>query len=177
MFDSATFDAWCLRKSMKGAGTDEAALIEVVCTKSNAEIYDAGEKKWGTDESVFNKVISLRSRPQLLATFKEYRKVSQYDITRSIEHEMSGDLKRSMKAVVQCIKDRPTYFAERLYTAMKGMGTSDDRLIRIVIGRSEIDLEEIKERFFDMYNKSLKKMITDDISGNYKRLMIAIVKD
>jgi len=235
MFDSATFDAWCLRKSMKGAGTDEAALIEVVCTKSNAEmiainkayselyfgrvlekdiisetsghfkrllisciqgnrqenttvdmakakkeaqqIYDAGEKKWGTDESVFNKVISLRSRPQLLATFKEYRKISQYDITRSIEHEMSGDLKRSMKAVVQCIKDRPTYFAERLYTSMKGLGTSDDRLIRIVIGRSEIDLEEIKERFFDMYNKSLKKMITDDISGNYKRLMIAIVKD
>ena len=235
MFDTATFDAWCLRKSMKGAGTDEAALIEVVCTKTNAEmlainrayselyfgrvlekdiisetsghfkrllisciqgnrqentavdmakakkeaqqIYDAGEKKWGTDESVFNKVISLRSRPQLLATFKEYRKIAQYDITRSIEHEMSGDLKRSMKAVVQCIKDRPTYFAERLYTAMKGMGTADDRLIRIVIGRSEIDLEEIKERFFDMYNKSLKKMITDDISGNYKRLIVAIVKD
>jgi annexin A7/11 len=40
----------------------------------------------------------IRSRPQLLATFKEYRKVSQYDITRSIEHEMSGDLKRGMKA-------------------------------------------------------------------------------
>ena len=49
-----------------------------------------------------------------------------------------------MKAVVQCIKDRPTYFAERLYTSMKGMGTDDDRLIRIVIGRSEIDLEDIK---------------------------------
>jgi hypothetical protein len=46
-----------------------------------------------------------------------------------------------------------------------------------VIGRSEVDLEDIKDRFFDMYNKSLKKMITDDISGNYKRLMVAIVKD
>lgn len=235
MYGAATFDAWCLRKSMKGPGTDEAALLEVMCTKTNAEmaainaayselyfgrvlekdiisetsghfkkllvsccqanryesttvdeakalkeaqqIYAAGEKKWGTDESVFNKVLMLRSRPQLLATFKAYRKVSQYDITRSIEHEMSGDLKRSMKAVVQCIKDRPTYFAERLYTAMKGAGTADQRLIRIVIGRSEIDLEEIKDRFFDMYNKSLKKMIEDDTSGNYKRLLVAIVKD
>jgi len=234
MFDAPTFDAWCLRKAMKGAGTDEAALIEVICTKTNAqmhavnaaytalhgrdlekdvvsetsghfkkllrsaiqgnrkedvpvdmakakkeaaEIYAAGEKKWGTDESIFNKVLSIRSRPQLLATFREYRKVSQYDITRSIEHEMSGDLKRSMKAVVQCIKDRPTYFAERLYQSMKGMGTKDDNLIRIVIGRSEIDLEDIKDRFFDMYNKSLKKMIEDDCSGNYKRLLVAIVKD
>lgn len=39
------------------------------------------------------------------------------------------------------------------------MGTADKTLIRLVIGRSEIDLEDIKERFFDMYNKSLAKMI------------------
>jgi len=144
--------------------------------KEAQEIYAAGEKRWGTDESKFNKILMLRSRPQLLATFKEYRKVSQYDITRSIEHEMSGDLKRGMKAVVQCIKDRPSYFAERLYHSMKGMGTSDWTLIRLVIGRSEEDLEDIKDRFFDMYNKSLYKMIKDDISGNYKVLLLGIVK-
>jgi annexin A7/11 len=79
--------------------------------------------------------------------------------------------------VVQCIKDRPTYFAERLYQAMKGMGTADQTLIRIVLGRSEVDLEDIKDRFFDMYNKSLGKMVEGDISGNYKRLIIAIIKD
>lgn len=28
-----------------------------------------------------------------------------------------------------------------------------------------------------MYNKSLAKMIKDDISGNYKRLLIAICKE
>ena len=55
------------------------------------------------------------------ATFEEYRKVSQYDIVRSIEHEMSGDLAKSMKAVVQGVKDRPIFFAERLYKAMKGL--------------------------------------------------------
>lgn len=235
MYDRPHFDAYSLRKAMKGMGSDDSALIEILLTKTNAEIksikaaysemfdrrdlekdiisetsghfkrllvaavqgnrtettkvdlakakkeandlYAAGEKRWGTDESMFNKILSLRSRAQLIATFKEYRKLSQYDITRSIEHEMSGDLKRGMKAVVQCIKDRPTYFAERLYHSMKGLGTDDSTLIRIVISRSEIDLEDIKDRFFDMYNKSLKKMITDDISGYYKQLMVAIVKD
>lgn len=234
MYDRPHFDAYSLRKAMKGIGSDDSALIEIIVTKTNAEIkeikecykemfdrdlekdivsetsghfkrllvaaiqgnrnettkvdmakakkeaediYKAGEKRWGTDESIFNKVLSLRSRAQLIATFKEYRKISQYDITRSIEREMSGDLKRGMKALVQCIKDRPTYFAERLYNCMKGAGTNDSTLIRIVIARSEIDLADIKDRFFDMYNKSLKRMIEQDISGNYKRLILAIVKE
>lgn len=119
----------------------------------------------------------LRSYPQLRATFKEYRTISDYDITKTIEHEMSGDLKDAFKAVIQCVKDKPAYFAERLYKSMKGMGTDDEALIRIVVARSEIDMVEIKEKFFDKYNKSLAKMIKDDTSGDYKNLLIALVKE
>jgi annexin A7/11 len=36
----------------------------------------------------------------LSATFEEYRKISQYDILRTIEHEMSGDLAVAMKVCV-----------------------------------------------------------------------------
>jgi annexin A7/11 len=61
----------------------------------------------------------LRSFPQLRATFEEYRKISSYDIVRTIEHEMSGDLKAAMRAVVMCVKNKPAYFAERLFQSMK----------------------------------------------------------
>ena len=40
------------------------------------ELYQAGEQKWGTDESKFNQIIAVRSFPQLRATFDEYVKVS-----------------------------------------------------------------------------------------------------
>ena len=40
------------------------------------ELYQAGEKKWGTDESKFNQIIAVRSFPQLRATFDAYVRVS-----------------------------------------------------------------------------------------------------
>ena len=57
------------------------------------------------------------------------------------------------------------------------VGTDEETLTRIIVGRSEIDLEDIKERFFDRYKKSLGKMIEDDCGGLYKHMLIAIVKD
>lgn len=233
MHDNAHFEAWTLRRAMKGAGTDEQALIEIICTKTNAEIramkaayvdlypgrdiekdvrdetsghfkrlltscltanrqedvpvdrekarqeaadlHAAGEKKWGTDESKFNHILAMRSFDQLMATFEEYRKVSSYDIVRTIEHEMSGDVKGAFYALIMCVKDRPRYFAERLYKAMKGAGTNDDALIRIIVSRSEIDMVDIKECFFNLYNKSLAKMIKDDVTGYYRDMLVGIV--
>ena len=46
-------------------------------TREAQELFQAGEKKWGTDESKFNQIIAVRSFPQLRATFDEYVKVSR----------------------------------------------------------------------------------------------------
>ena len=46
--------------------------------KDANDLYQAGEKKWGTDESAFNRVLAVRNYAQLRATFKEYTKVGQY---------------------------------------------------------------------------------------------------
>jgi len=40
-----------------------------------AELYSAGELQFGTDESVFLKVMATRNVYQLRATFEEYQKV------------------------------------------------------------------------------------------------------
>jgi hypothetical protein len=39
------------------------------------------------------------------------------------------------------------------------MGTDEEALMRIIIARSEIDMVEIKQAFFDKFQKSLAKMI------------------
>ena len=57
----------------------------------------------------------------------------------------------------------------------QGLGTDDATLIRIVVTRSEVDMVEVKQSFLTNYHKTLAKMIQDDCSGDYKRMLVAIV--
>ncbi|KAK2921817.1 hypothetical protein Q8A73_001302 [Channa argus] len=227
----AEFDASELHTSIKGAGTDEACLIEILSSRSNAEIkeinriykqehkksleeaisgdtsghfrrllislaqgsrderetvdisvakqdaqalYAAGENKLGTDESKFNAILCARSKPHLRAVFHEYQQMCGRDIEQSISREMSGDLESGMLAVVKCIKNTPAYFAERLYKAMRGLGTKDKTLIRIMVSRSEIDMLDIRQEYIKKYGKSLFVDISGDTSGDYKKLLFKL---
>ena len=99
----------------------ESLEIDRDKAKTDAKaLHDAGEKSWGTDESRFNTVLASRSPSQLRLTFVEYAKIAKKDIEDSIKSEMSGDLKKSMLAVVRSVKNRAAFFAAALQRSMKG---------------------------------------------------------
>lgn len=60
---------------------------------------------------------------------------------------------------MRCVKDRPTAFAYELHKSMKGAGTDDDPLIRIMVSRADIDMVQIKEAFQRDYEESLAEFI------------------
>ena len=39
----------------------------------------------------------------------------------------------------------------------------------------QIDMEDIKKKFLEMYHKTLGKFIEGDCSGDYKRILLALV--
>ncbi|VDP11127.1 unnamed protein product, partial [Soboliphyme baturini] len=122
-------------------------------------LYEAGEKKLGTDESIFNSIIANQSRSQLCMVFAEYGKVAGHDIVAAIESEFSGNLKEAYLTIIQCIRNRPEYFADKLHNAMKGFGTDDETLIRVIVSRSERDLVQVKDQYYEKYQKSLESCI------------------
>ncbi|XP_074641960.1 annexin A4-like isoform X2 [Tubulanus polymorphus] len=232
--DPKQYDADQLRAAMKGLGTDEQVLIEIICTRSNEDIqaikqayqthhmrnlendlesetsgnfkrvlvtitnagrdettiidenqamkdaddlYQAGEAKFGTDEAVFNLILCKRSYPQLLATFDAYRVVSKKTIEESIKSETSGNYKDSLLAIVRCVRNKAAFFADQLYRSMKGLGTDDNTLIRLIVTRCEVDMYEIKAEFVRNYGQTLDDFIKGDCSGDYRKLLLELIRD
>uniref|UniRef100_A0A8D0EN86 Annexin n=1 Tax=Strix occidentalis caurina TaxID=311401 RepID=A0A8D0EN86_STROC len=211
------YEARELQKAMKGAGTDESLLIEILCTRNNkvgtpcvtflrfffSTVFDrdlesdvksdtsgslqkilvtvlevmlgAGEGRWGTEELAFNVVLAKRSYSQLRATFQVYEKVCGKDIEESIKSETSGDLEKTYLTLVSCAKDCPGYFATLLHKSMKGGGTDEETLIRILVTRAESDLPAIKEKFQQMYKKPLAEAVRSDTSGDFRKLLLALL--
>ena len=63
-------------------------------------------------------------------------------IEKSITKEFRGELKFGLLAIVQRVKDPLGFFAERLNESMRGAGTDDKTLIRIIVSRSEVKENE-----------------------------------
>ena len=230
--DPVEYDADELRAAMKGLGTNEDTLIEIIasrpphllkaiiakfkekynrdlekdvksetsgtlrklliallqcsrgtntnpnqaqCAEIAQEIFKAGEKKLGTDESVFNKYFCTLSPHELAAVSREYHKLSGHTILQAIDKEFHGDSKKTLRTIVYATLSPSEYFATRVNDAVKGLGTKDHLLIRVLVSRSEIDMPQIKQYYKQLYGKDMVADIKGDISGEYQNLMVQLV--
>uniref|UniRef100_A0A8C6T0Q8 Annexin n=1 Tax=Neogobius melanostomus TaxID=47308 RepID=A0A8C6T0Q8_9GOBI len=161
--------------SLLTAGRDEGNKVDDAQAVLDAkDIFEAGEARWGTDEVKFLTVLCVRNTSHLLKVFDEYKKISGREIEESIKREMSGCLEDVFLAIVKCIRSKPAFFAERLYKSMKGLGTTDSVLIRIMVARAEIDMLDIKAEFKKMYGKTLYSFIKGDTSGDYRKILLEL---
>ncbi|EHA99839.1 Annexin A1 [Heterocephalus glaber] len=227
----AQFDADELRAAMKGLGTDEDTLIEILTSRSNREIreinrvyrdelkrdlakditsdtsgdfqkallslvkgdrcedlsvndeladtdaralFEAGERRKGTDVNVFNTILTTRSYSHLRRVFQKYTKYSEHDMNKALDLELKGDIEKCLTAIVKCATSKPAFFAEKLHQAIKGPGTRHKALIRIMVSRSEIDMNDIKVYYQKMYGISLCQAILDETKGDYEKILVAL---
>ncbi|KAM4709264.1 annexin A3 [Discoglossus pictus] len=160
---------------LANARRDESSKVDEQLAKKDAEIlYNAGEKKWGTDEDKFIDILCVRSFPQLRLTFDVYQNICKKSIEESIAGEISGHLEDLLLAIVQCARNTPAFFAERLHKALKGAGTDEFTLTRIMVTRSEIDMLDILVEYEKLAGYSLQSAIKSDTSGDYEATLIKL---
>ena len=58
---------------------------------------------------------------------------------------------------------------------MKGIGTDEDTLTRVIVMHAEKDMNEIMEQYYTRNNVSLDHVVAKETSGDYKRFLLALL--
>lgn len=159
----------------QGARHEDDKVDEVRAKEDAQKLMEAGELKFGTDESTFTSVLVRNGFAQLLAVEKAYEEISKKTLEDAISSELSGDMLYAAKTILGMAKNKDEYFAKRIEAAMAGFGTDDSALITLIVLRSEIDLGNIMQAYEKLYEKTLAAAIESETSGDYKKLLLDLL--
>ncbi|KAG7327789.1 hypothetical protein KOW79_009395 [Hemibagrus wyckioides] len=159
MKNTAQYDAFELRASMKGLGTDEESLIEIVCSRSTEE---------------------------LLEIKKVYKELFKKDLEKDVAGDTSGDFCRLLLSLVEAKRDEPSNIvdyekidndARALYEAgVKRKGTDVATWIAIFSERSVSHLQKVFGRYNSYSPYDIKESIRKEVKGDLEKSFLTLVE-
>ncbi|XP_066504398.1 annexin A2b isoform X2 [Hoplias malabaricus] len=159
MKSTTEFDAFELRASMKGLGTDEESLIELVCSRSNEELLDIK---------------------------RLYKEIFKKELEKDVAGDTSGDFAKLLLALVQARREEPSNVvdyekidndARALYEAgVKRKGTDVITWVNLFSERSVPHLRKVFERYKSYSPYDIKDSIRKEVKGDLEKSFLTLVE-
>lgn len=152
------FDARELRNAMKGAGTTESTLIEILCTKNNEEIEEIKAK---------------------------YTEEFDRDLEEDLKTETAGNFERLLVSQISAARDecedvddcKVEEDAQEIYDAGEGQCGTDETAFNLVLCRRSFpQLRETFNKYHEISEKDIEEVISCECSGTLEDGYLAIVK-
>uniref|UniRef100_A0A671NUW8 Annexin n=1 Tax=Sinocyclocheilus anshuiensis TaxID=1608454 RepID=A0A671NUW8_9TELE len=157
MKSTAQYDASELKSSMKGLGTDEESLNEMVCSRNNEELKEIK---------------------------KVYREMFKKELEKDVSGDTSGDFIPLCCTI--CNRDEPSNVvdyekidndARALYEAgVKRKGTDVTTWISIFSERSVPHLQKVFERYKRYSPYDIKESIRKEVKGDLEKSFLTLVE-
>ncbi|KAL2925592.1 Annexin-like protein RJ4 [Bienertia sinuspersici] len=137
-------------------------------------LHDEIQDKGSIHEEII-RIISTRSKQQLLATFNHFKDIHGTSISKALRGSSENEFFQTIRVAIKCTIYPQKYFAKMLRNAIIGLGTDEDVLTRVIVTRAEIDLKEIKDLYSERNNVSLDQAIAGDTSGDYRAFLLTLL--
>jgi len=140
-------DVKTLRNAMKGAGTEEQALVEI---------------------------LGGRTPQQMVQIINGYKKAYETTLSDTLSKELIlgnfGSLCMGLSVPIL------EYDLSCVHDAMNGwFGANDSVLIEVLVGRTEKDMGIIKTAYFAKYGKEIEDDVRENLTGDFRSLFLAIL--
>uniref|UniRef100_A0A3Q2E520 Annexin n=1 Tax=Cyprinodon variegatus TaxID=28743 RepID=A0A3Q2E520_CYPVA len=150
MMPPVLYDATLLHKAIKGAGTDDEVLIEILASRTGEQIKEI---------------------------IKVYKKEFGNKLEKDISSDTGGSYGRLLVILLQvesgnCLEDFPD-----LYAAGEGkFGTDEEKFITILGNRSSEHLLKVFDEYKKLSGSDIEDSIKGETTGNLEDLLLAVVK-
>lgn len=159
MKSTSQYDASVIRGSIKGLGTDEETLIEVLCSRSNEELVEIK---------------------------KVYKELFKKDLEKDVSGDTSGNFAKLLLALVQTKRAEPSSVtdyekidqdARALYDAgIKVKGTDVPVWISIMSERSVPHLQKVFQRYKSYSPYDMQESIVKEVTGDLQKSFLVLVR-
>lgn len=130
----------------------------------------AAMKGIGTDETALIKTLASLNPEQVVSVTNAYRHVDKYksrDLMKDVHGETSGYFREGLEAIIRGPLEQDCFEVHR---SIKGVGTKESAMNDVLLGRSNADMNAIKQQYQKMYGRSLESDVKGDLSMKVRNL-------
>lgn len=139
--------------------------------EDDSKVLYSAMKGLGTNEKKIINIVANRSSAQLMEVEKNFNTMYGQDLKRWLGKELKGHLE---KVVLGRFFGPCHYQAYVLRGAMAGMGTDERALIDVICTKNKREMILVKRAYESLYKRDLVKDIESETTGHFRRILVSL---
>ena len=156
---------------IEGGRNDNAYPNETACSSMCELLHSKADTK---EKECFMKVLVMYSPAEVAMIARMYMKKYKQSLKDVVEKVYKGDAKLLVGTLVESLVNPSRYFATRIRKAIDCFSVKSKILIRVIVSRHEIDMQQIKRWYKRMYKSDMVDDIKKKLKGEFMELILAL---